>query len=195
MALPDAPSDGPTVLPEEAALGQRLADVQFLRPSGARSDASDGVRPVASLTDANPAVHLALRHPAVADAGRSAVHEQERAEAEAALPDEPELYRPDAVPSAERSGGAEEVRRVPLVHVAWMSGVCRACHQVLTVTPRASLPQELHVSPLALLTSQPRPPEFLPREPEARPQLASQAQRASRLRPEVPQASPPSMEE
>jgi hypothetical protein len=101
-ALPDVQLDGPTVLPEEAGQVLRRVDAPSLHPWGVRSDASDGVRPDASLTDANPEVHLEL-HPAPdADAGRSAVHAQERAEAQAVPPDEPVRYKPDEVPSAER---------------------------------------------------------------------------------------------
>jgi hypothetical protein len=192
MALPDAQSDGPTALPEEAALDQPPTDVQPRRPSGGKSDASDGVRPVASLTDANPAVHLALHPPADAVAGRSAVHEQERAEAQVARPDEPELYKPDAVPSAERSAAAAVLRRVPPVRVAWMSGVCLACLMLGMPTSRPQEPRAFLATRRALQLPL---PVLLPREPEARPQLASRAPRALRLPPVVPQASPLSMEE
>ena len=101
-ALPDVQSDGPTVLPEEAVQVLRRADAQSLHPWGVRSDASVGARPDASLTDANPEVHLAVRLDPDADAGRSAVHAQERAEAQAVPLDEPVRYKPDEVPSAER---------------------------------------------------------------------------------------------
>jgi len=117
-ALLDVQSDGPTVLPEEAGQVLRRADAQSLHPWGVRSDASVGARPDASLTDANPEVHLEL-HPAPdADAEKSAVHAPERAEAQAVPPDEPAPYKPDAVPSAGRSGGAVVLHHALLARAA-----------------------------------------------------------------------------
>ena len=71
-ALPDVLLDGPTVLPEEAGQVLHRADALSLHPWGVRSDASDGVRQVASL-DENPEVHLGV-HPDPDAASRTAAH-------------------------------------------------------------------------------------------------------------------------
>jgi hypothetical protein len=170
MGLPDVRSADPMVLPEAAVPAQRRADVPLHHPWDARSGASDGVRPVASA-DANPAVHLALHHPAGADAGRSAVHAPERAEAQAVPPVEPGPCKPDAVLSAERSDGAAVLRHALLVRAVLWSDEYQASPLELRVLS-AFLSQASQLSPQVRKASEPRvrvslPPRQVVRWPRA----------------------------
>ena len=193
MGHPDVRSDDPMALQEAAVPAQHRADVPLLHPSGERSGASDGARPVASA-DANPAVHLALHHPAGADAGRSAVHAPERAEAQAVPLVELGPCKPDVAPSAERSDGAAVPHHALLVRAVLWSDEYQASPLELRVLS-AFLSQASQLSPRVRKASEPRVRVFLPPPQVVRWPRAFQvlALPASQLLREVQEVFRPSM--
>jgi hypothetical protein len=146
MALPDARSDVPTVLPEAAILARLPADDPLHHPSGVKSDASDGARPDASV-DAIQVLPAAGFHPGTdVDAGKSAVLEPVRAVAPVEPQDEPVPCKPAEVQSAEQSICGAVLRHVLPVRVALRLEPRAASANVRPVLP-VSLRQAFRLEP------------------------------------------------